>query len=195
MHQPAPLNCPEPLADAHRAHALPSVQRHGVRLVCGARILEPVTSVVAPHLNLWETTAWLRTGRGVGRTDLQTLVLAENALAEMPECIGRLTRLRMLDLGHNHLTRLPDALGDLNSECLHGTTDPLLYAPVRSRLLLLRWHPFQNVAWLHAKERAQLIESGNVQAGSAVMVQARDNRVAEAGTPGYVLNAQPPLSH
>jgi Leucine-rich repeat (LRR) protein len=38
--------------------------------------------------------------------------------AEVSEQIGRLKRLRMLDLGHNELTRVPDALADLD-----GLTD------------------------------------------------------------------------
>ena len=33
---------------------------------------------------------------------------------EVPEQIDRLRRLRMLDLGHNALTRVPDALGNLS---------------------------------------------------------------------------------
>ena len=46
------------------------------------------------------------------QTELETLVLADNGLEEVSEQIGRLQKLRMLDLGHNKLTRVPDALGD-----------------------------------------------------------------------------------
>jgi Leucine-rich repeat (LRR) protein len=74
-----------------------------------------VTQAAMPHLNLWKQqlghvpdTVW-------ERTDLETLVLADNALCELSEHIARLTRLRMLDLGHNRLTRVPDAIGDLES--------------------------------------------------------------------------------
>lgn len=49
------------------------------------------------------------------RVDLETLVLADNDLEEVPERIGRLKSLRMLDLGHNRLASLPDALGTLDS--------------------------------------------------------------------------------
>jgi Leucine-rich repeat (LRR) protein len=46
---------------------------------------------------------------------LETLVLAENGLREVSEQIGTLKRLRMLDLGHNQLTHVPEALGQLNA--------------------------------------------------------------------------------
>ena len=48
------------------------------------------------------------------RTELETLVLADNGLSEVSERIGRLKRLRMLDLGHKQLTRVPDSVGDLD---------------------------------------------------------------------------------
>jgi Leucine-rich repeat (LRR) protein len=58
-------------------------------------------------LNLWKQCrgsvpheVWLQ-------TDLETLVLADNELTEVPEEIGRLRALRMLDLGHNKLGRVP----------------------------------------------------------------------------------------
>ena len=49
------------------------------------------------------------------QTELETLVLAENDLTEVSDQIGRLWKLRMLDLGHNQLTRVPDVLADLES--------------------------------------------------------------------------------
>ena len=72
----------------------------------------------ARHLSFWK--------RGLDRvpdyvwneTDLETLVLADNRLSELSEKIGGLKRLRMLDLGHNRLTGVPDSLGDLD-----GLTD------------------------------------------------------------------------
>jgi len=51
-------------------------------------------------------------------TGLETLVLADNGLTEVSESIGRLKRLRMLDLGHNQLTMVPLAIGELD-----GLTD------------------------------------------------------------------------
>ena len=47
------------------------------------------------------------------RTDLETLVLAENALTEISGRIGKLKKLRALDLGHNRLTSVPHERGDL----------------------------------------------------------------------------------
>ena len=52
------------------------------------------------------------------RKDLQTLVLAENDLADVSERIGQLRGLRMLDLGHNRLRRVPASIGDIE-----GLTD------------------------------------------------------------------------
>jgi len=54
----------------------------------------------------------------VGARWTQTLILADNELSEVSEQIGCLKNLRVLDLGHNHLTSVPDALGDLD-----GLTD------------------------------------------------------------------------
>jgi Leucine-rich repeat (LRR) protein len=45
--------------------------------------------------------------------DLEVLILAENALATLPEEIGQLTSLRTLDLGHNRLERLPQSFSQL----------------------------------------------------------------------------------
>jgi Leucine-rich repeat (LRR) protein len=69
----------------------------------------------ALHLNLWKkrlgtVPAWVWE-----RTKLETLVLADNELLEVSPHAGLLKNLRMLDLGHNKLTRVPDALGDLES--------------------------------------------------------------------------------
>src|SRR5580704_65029 len=65
------------------------------------------------HLNLWKH----RLGRVPEpvweRTELETLVLADNDLTEVSEKIGSLRKLRMLDLGHNKLSQVPDALGDI----------------------------------------------------------------------------------
>jgi Leucine-rich repeat (LRR) protein len=64
-----------------------------------------------PNLSLWN--------KGLGvvptwvweRTELETLVLAENGLSDLPDRIGGLKKLRMLDLGHNKLTRLSLSAG------------------------------------------------------------------------------------
>ena len=41
---------------------------------------------------------------------VERLYAAEIALESVPEALGRLTRLRTLDLGHNLLSSLPDSL-------------------------------------------------------------------------------------
>jgi Leucine-rich repeat (LRR) protein len=72
----------------------------------------------SPNLNLWKK----RLGRVPEwvweRTDLETLVLADNQLSDLSGQIGRMKKLRMLDLGHNRLTHVPDAVAALD-----GLTD------------------------------------------------------------------------
>jgi Leucine-rich repeat (LRR) protein len=70
------------------------------------------------HLNLWKRRLGQVPECVWERGDLETLVLADNALESVSEKIGHLKRLRMLDLGHNQLTHLPAAMGDLE-----GLTD------------------------------------------------------------------------
>jgi Leucine-rich repeat (LRR) protein len=77
-----------------------------------------VQDFAGPNLSLWK--------KGLGvvptwvweRTELETLVLADNGLSDLSDRISGLKKLRMLDLGHNKLAHLPDALGDLS-----GLTD------------------------------------------------------------------------
>ena len=47
-------------------------------------------------------------------TGAQTLVLADNDLHQVSPQIGRMRQLRMLDLGHNSISSLPDELGNLD---------------------------------------------------------------------------------
>src|SRR6266853_3706190 len=70
------------------------------------------------HLNVWKKRLGRVPESVWEQTELETLVLADNELSEVSGEIGRLKKLRMLDLGHNQLTRVPDALGDLD-----GLTD------------------------------------------------------------------------
>lgn len=41
------------------------------------------------------------------------MAAARSGLTHVPAAIGRLTSLRMLDLGHHAIAALPDAIGDL----------------------------------------------------------------------------------
>ena len=63
------------------------------------------------HLNLWKQHLGIVPESVWAETNLETLVLADNDLTEVSEEIGRLTNLRMLDLGHNQLA----AIGNLRS--------------------------------------------------------------------------------
>jgi len=70
------------------------------------------------ELSLWKKQLGRVPNSVWEQTELESLVLAENGLSEVSEQIGRLKRLRMLDLGHNKLTRLPESLGEIE-----GLTD------------------------------------------------------------------------
>jgi len=70
------------------------------------------------HLNLWKKNLGRVPDSVWEQADLQTLVLADNGLSELSERIGCLKKLRMLDLGHNALTSVPESLADLD-----GLTD------------------------------------------------------------------------
>jgi Leucine-rich repeat (LRR) protein len=94
------------------------------------------------HFSLW------RQGLGVVpdevwlMTDLQTLVLADNDLTEISERVGDLSRLRMLDLGHNKLRELPCSIGHLEelSDFLYLHDNRLTQLPDSlSRLQRLRY--------------------------------------------------------
>ncbi len=69
-------------------------------------------------------------------------MLADNQLTDVSWQIGRLKRLRMLDLGHNRLTSIPESLGDLDGLAdflyLHDNRLPTLPAALE-RLTKLRY--------------------------------------------------------
>ena len=65
------------------------------------------------HLNLWKKQLGRVPAFVWEQTELETLGLADNGLSEVSEQIGGLETLRMLDLGHNKLASVPEALGDL----------------------------------------------------------------------------------
>ena len=66
-------------------------------------------------LNLWNQNLGRVPGDVFQQTQLTTLILAGNALTELPPEINGLQNLRTLDLGHNLLTDLPPELGDIRS--------------------------------------------------------------------------------
>jgi Leucine-rich repeat (LRR) protein len=63
------------------------------------------------HLNLWKQKLGEVPDYIWSLSDLETLVLADNGLSVVSAEIGNLTSLRMLDLGHNELTAIPETLG------------------------------------------------------------------------------------
>ena len=64
-------------------------------------------------VNLWKKHLARVPNEVLERLEIETLVLADNDLAELPPKIGNLKHLRMLDIGHNALTQLPEELGQL----------------------------------------------------------------------------------
>ena len=65
------------------------------------------------HLSLWKQALGVVPNAVWDRTDLETLVLADNGLTEISDRVGDLRHLRMLDLGHNKLRQIPSSLGQL----------------------------------------------------------------------------------
>jgi Leucine-rich repeat (LRR) protein len=68
-------------------------------------ISEPAQST---DLNLWKQRLGVVPESVWDRVELETLLLADNGLSALSPKIGTLTKLRMLDLGHNELTSLPE---------------------------------------------------------------------------------------
>lgn len=67
------------------------------------------------HLSLWKQALGAVPDHVWDLTNLQSLVLADNGLAELSDRVGELRALRTLDLGHNQLRHIPAALGELVS--------------------------------------------------------------------------------
>ena len=87
------------------------------------------------------------------QTELETLILADNGLPAISENIGRLKRLRTLDLGHNLLASVPERLADLDGltdflylhdNCL-TSLPPSLHRLKRLRYLNISQNGFTNL--------------------------------------------------
>ena len=65
------------------------------------------------HLNLWKQQLGAVPESVWERTDLVTLVLADNGLTELPAALARIRDLRHLDLRGNPVIELPDELAML----------------------------------------------------------------------------------
>ncbi len=72
----------------------------------------------AANLNLWKKRLGVVPESLWEQTELETLVLADNELKEISPKIRALKKLRMLDLGHNFLSAVPETIGELS-----GLTD------------------------------------------------------------------------
>lgn len=96
----------------------------------------------ATRLNLWKQHLGVVPDTVWEQTALETLILADNDLVEISPRIAALSRLQTLDLGHNLLSAVPDALGDLDQLSaflyLHDNQLEMLPASL-SRLLRLRY--------------------------------------------------------
>jgi Leucine-rich repeat (LRR) protein len=79
-----------------------------------ARMMRP-WGTSGMHLSLWKQALGVVPDDVWDRTDLKTLVLADNGLTEVSHRIGELRNLRMLDLGHNKLSQIPESLGGLEA--------------------------------------------------------------------------------
>jgi Leucine-rich repeat (LRR) protein len=73
-----------------------------------------MSEIAGVHLNLWKMQLDQVPDSLWKETEAETLVLAENGLTEVSGQIGQLKKLRMLDLGHNRLSKVPDEVGDLD---------------------------------------------------------------------------------
>lgn len=124
--------------------------------LAGGEILEadcgniPFVRDSSSHLNLWKKQLGQVPDAVWEQTQLETLVLAENELTNVSEHVGRLKKLRMLDLGHNLLTWLPDSLGDLD-----GLTDFLYLHDNRLASLPSSLERLRRLHYLNISENAR----------------------------------------
>ena len=128
-----------------------------------------------PHLSLWKQKLGVVPDEVWLRTDLQTLVLADNDLTEISERVGDLASLRMLDLGHNRLSDLPAGLGRLEdlSDFLYLHDNRLTKLPDTLRGL-------QRLRYLNISENAFEIFPEVVTAMRGLIeLRVTDNRLNE----------------
>ncbi len=64
-------------------------------------------------LNLWKKNLGQVPSSVWDDTSLEALVLADNGLKDISERLGQLRNLRMLDLGHNQLSAIPETIGEI----------------------------------------------------------------------------------
>jgi len=108
-----------------------------------------MTGAPGLHLSLWRKALGVVPDDVWDRKDLQTLVLAENDLADVSDRIGELRDLRMLDLGHNRLRRIPDSIGNIE-----GLTDFLYLHDNKLTELPLSLMRLDRLRYLNISENA-----------------------------------------
>jgi Leucine-rich repeat (LRR) protein len=125
------------------------------------------------HLSLWKKQLGHVPESVWEQVELETLVLADNGLREVSAKIGRLKRLRMLDLGHNALTQVPDTLGDLD-----GLTDFLYLHDNRLTSLPSSFDQLKKLRYLNLSENA-FATLPDVVCGLANLIELRasDNQL------------------
>ena len=64
-------------------------------------------------LNLWKKNLGQVPSSVWDNVSLEALILADNGLIEVSARLGQLKSLRMLDLGHNQLSTIPETIGEL----------------------------------------------------------------------------------
>jgi Leucine-rich repeat (LRR) protein len=128
----------------------------------------------SPNLNLWKKRLGHVPEWVWERTELETLVLAENELSEVSCGIGRLKKLRMLDLGHNRLAHVPDAVADL-----HGLTDFLYLHDNQLTSLPASLARLTKLRYLNVGENAfELLPESIFCMTSLIELRASGNRLA-----------------
>lgn len=126
------------------------------------------------HLNLWKKQLGRVPDDVWEQIDLETLVLADNGLAEISGQIGALKKLRMLDLGHNELTGVPEEIGDLD-----GLTDFLYLHDNRLSSLPASFSRLTRLRYLNISEN-RFSELPEAVCGMAELIELRatDNLLA-----------------
>lgn len=77
--------------------------------------------------------------REICRLPLQTLLVAHNRLASLPDELGRMTALAELDAGCNEITNLPPRMGDLAQlRSLDLRSNLLVHLPIGRPAFLTR---------------------------------------------------------
>lgn len=77
--------------------------------------------------------------REICRLPLQTLLVAHNRLASLPDELGRMTALAELDAGCNEITSLPPRMGDLaRLRSLDLRSNLLVHLPIGRPTFLIR---------------------------------------------------------